>query len=1085
MNPLDMLNPNYNPAQAMFDSLQPEALRNLQAGQQQPSAIPLLQPQEEQSVLGSLSNAGMGALHYVGSALDKGFGGRAIRGVLGGHPEELASAIPFSDTLGLSDEKNRVSGEDLLKNAGVLGERDPDQGWLQARDLAGPAVEMALDPATYLTLGTGSALTEAGQAAKRAGTLADSAAGRIAAGQSGLVGLGLPFSKPSVILGTGATGQKIGGLIDQGVNKLAYSGPGRAFSRLFDSRVGDTASALGQTEARAASAQMPAALATARGRFLDVGNPLLAAGMMEPDTAADTGKALRAVLEGNALPLPNTMQGQTLEQAATTMRGHNADMLAAAQAQGRPINELAEGADKFAHRALTPMENPTKGYGRSGGANFPISVPGQKSRLDAFRDVPGGTNAINAASVDANISGPDRLILNAHDYIRDNYLGGTPGEEQELAALRSNPLAQPPDRVQVPDPNNPGKFISMPGTPSPEHLRLQELAGRSEKAQDWAEIMAGMDPKRAADNLPLFANHVLADFGKYAMDDARASVMTDARHNMLVAGANPAAGASTTAGDALEQLGLHRSTIVPGQANISGVNYLMEKLKAAGKLPANAVDMQGTRFSADAVADAGRYGNGFQVPDALRPVTNAIDSVTNLNKAWMSSFWPSTQARNLLTGAWQNMGEGLGIGDYAAADAMRQGKTVAGAAERYFPGKGLTDEAATAELQNLRFLHGGGALRGSPAEDAVGLGTHETPGDVTLPNSAQAAEKGLLATANPLNALPKDPKSLLDPRNLWDVRGVGGRTETGNSLIHYGQHTADAVDELNHTGAWLSALHQGYDPAAAMALATKAQYNYSNLSGFENQVMRRLMPWYNWSRQNIPYQVQHLMQHPGGLNAAAIKGTDDLRQKEGFVPDYIAEGTQVPVGKESGGTQRFLTDLGLPYEDLGDMASGGPNPLARQMEKYLGQLNPLIKAPLEYATGKQFYSDRDLADLHGLAPTGNSAVDTAVNQTVMNSPLQRLYGAYHTITDERKDLGSKALNLLSPAKITDVDMEKQRGIAARDQIDDALKGNPNVKHFDEMYVKKEDVQNLSPQDLSLMRLYKTLEAAAAKKAKGK
>lgn len=51
------------------------------------------------------------ALSYIGDAFDKP--GRAVRGLLGGRPEELLAAVPFSDSLGLTDHANRVSGQDL------------------------------------------------------------------------------------------------------------------------------------------------------------------------------------------------------------------------------------------------------------------------------------------------------------------------------------------------------------------------------------------------------------------------------------------------------------------------------------------------------------------------------------------------------------------------------------------------------------------------------------------------------------------------------------------------------------------------------------------------------------------------------------------------------------------------------------------------------------------------------------------------------------------------------------------------------------------------------------------------------------
>jgi hypothetical protein len=83
----------------------------------------------------------LNGLSYVGDSFDK-MGSRQLRGVLGGKPRELASFIPFSDRLGITDEKDIVSGRDLLHNAGLVDKSTSGFG----AGLAGAATEMALDP---------------------------------------------------------------------------------------------------------------------------------------------------------------------------------------------------------------------------------------------------------------------------------------------------------------------------------------------------------------------------------------------------------------------------------------------------------------------------------------------------------------------------------------------------------------------------------------------------------------------------------------------------------------------------------------------------------------------------------------------------------------------------------------------------------------------------------------------------------------------------------------------------------------------------------------------------------------------------
>jgi hypothetical protein len=87
----------------------------------QPAAVraemkaPFHSQEEEDSALRRLLGVGASGLAYVGGVLDKTFGGRAVRGLLGGNPRELLSVLPGSDTLGITKEEQRVSGEDLAK----------------------------------------------------------------------------------------------------------------------------------------------------------------------------------------------------------------------------------------------------------------------------------------------------------------------------------------------------------------------------------------------------------------------------------------------------------------------------------------------------------------------------------------------------------------------------------------------------------------------------------------------------------------------------------------------------------------------------------------------------------------------------------------------------------------------------------------------------------------------------------------------------------------------------------------------------------------------------------------------------------
>lgn len=87
-----------------------------------------------------MSNALMDAIGYVGDSLEKP--GRAVRGVLAGKGREALAAIPFSDSMGLTDEHERTSGRDLTDMYGLTDKHDHSFG----SSALGFGADMVTDP---------------------------------------------------------------------------------------------------------------------------------------------------------------------------------------------------------------------------------------------------------------------------------------------------------------------------------------------------------------------------------------------------------------------------------------------------------------------------------------------------------------------------------------------------------------------------------------------------------------------------------------------------------------------------------------------------------------------------------------------------------------------------------------------------------------------------------------------------------------------------------------------------------------------------------------------------------------------------
>lgn len=185
----------------------------------------------------------LAALGYLGDSLDKP--GRALRGVLGGRPQEALAAIPFSDTLGLTDPGERVSGSDLLSSAGL------QTGNELADALLGFGAEAALDPTAYLGVGLGARLgATAGRSLERAAVargpgytggavhlaaMADAGAGSFADDLARLAPAALSEIPPaSALVGKGAEGAAFRTPAGD-VVRLGYVSPGEAGRPVADS----------------------------------------------------------------------------------------------------------------------------------------------------------------------------------------------------------------------------------------------------------------------------------------------------------------------------------------------------------------------------------------------------------------------------------------------------------------------------------------------------------------------------------------------------------------------------------------------------------------------------------------------------------------------------------------------------------------------------------------------------------------------------------------------------------------------------------------------------------------------------------
>ncbi|MBA4019210.1 MAG: hypothetical protein C0483_18750 [Pirellula sp.] len=1070
-------------------------------------------PAEQDSLLRRIGSTALSGIGAVGNLLD--LPGSMVRDTISGHN-------PFDQLLSPFSGDNRQTGRDVLSTWGVTTPNDPTR-W-EAADFGGFGAEVALDPLTYFTLGL-SALGKGGRVAKNAGLLADLAkvAGkrvgarearltttlddllsprlgehvrdpfdavswakeaphetRRAAAQTaakalgiddlasvtnqplgGLFGIGLPFQAPASVHGSVDAARRLDSL----GRKLQFAkipgtdfSPVSALNRLFSAKAGDATSQVGQTnimpDAFNASTQ---ARADSRGKVFDLMSDLARHG----GEKADDARYMRRLYEGFE-------PGAAPELAAHADKYHAVmkPLVTRAKAIGMPAHELIDDAANYATRRLT-------GVARGGSGKKVVDVVDENfaSRLPFLKNLGEGTDTILQMRNDPAIE-----------------------------ALRGGPL----DALA-------GEIRTRYGAQVPESF-TDELGNPADQREALARWFQNMDDSVWESGI--FGNHPLVDASERIVNGHdRIGVAENILDNLdldtlkLAGETTRSAGQARTLKATLEGMGL-----VGGDAKEGALKAWLERRG----MP---VDDSTVKWAGDVAVpldlsdDLIRKMQAFKSPEAVNEfLSKIVDPLNNITKAGLTSAAPAFHVRNFVSGQWQNMQAGqFSLRALGEADKLARG----GAADvgdipiirQMLQQQGLanTPENATDMLRRLGYQHNLASPQqsvaavqgpnGAPAQFADMI--FESPGGVVAGRGTPYQLSDALTKLRGGNG------------TTWDLRkanargGFSGAAETTFAPLAAGEHVGSYVESLNRYTPFIENLRKGMSPseAAARVMATQVDYAGRNYTKFEKSVVQRVFPFYKFTAGMVPYTLRRLWEKPGGAIAQTIRAENRAGGNDASIPDYVSGTASIPLGQTADGSKRFFTGFGLPFEDALSFAGGG---VQGGLLEGASRLNPLLKAPLEWATGESFFQKgpqggRDLTDLDptigrilsnvselvdGKPTDGRSKpvdLPDGLEFLAGNSPLARLLSTARAATDPRKHDALGLMNLLSGFKVTDVSPASQDAMIRERST--ALMKELGAKSFARTYFPKDDVANMTPEQQAQAVRLQLLQNILADRAK--
>jgi hypothetical protein len=354
---------------------------------------------------------------------------------------------------------------------------------------------------------------------------------------------------------------------------------------------------------------------------------------------------------------------------------------------------------------------------------------------------------------------------------------------------------------------------------------------------------------------------------------------------------------------------------------------------------------KGFGFGYQAPADvvdviANMTAKGANTSEGMRSFLSMFDHVNNWMKGWLTSS-SGFQIRNVMGGMFNNW--------LADAEVIKSMRGMGNLLRKSYTTESKASLTAAERVQ-WDVINRLGIMRSGVFHEEFATGLEH-------------------ASLNPLAGIRNPDKAFLLPyttRKLgenvtepmlrgslaWDRLNkavTSGRIvlEDGTRIAGWDQVTAANADRVTQAVMDSSLADQ------ILADVSKYHFDYTDLSGFERNVAKRIIPFYTWTRKNVPLQLEAIFTDPGKaiLRYQTVArnlqlGTDE----ENIVPSYFGEQQMTRLPWTSGGQQMYGT-IDLPFKDLFRITDPG---------QMLANVNPLIKTPIEMWAGKQFFSDLPL-----------------------------------------------------------------------------------------------------------------------------
>lgn len=275
-----------------------------------------------------------------------------------------------------------------------------------------------------------------------------------------------------------------------------------------------------------------------------------------------------------------------------------------------------------------------------------------------------------------------------------------------------------------------------------------------------------------------------------------------------------------------------------------------------------------------------------------------------------------------------------------------------------------------------------------------------------------------------------------------------------NNLIKLNMKGNATVDSYSRLAMYLKAKE---DPSFLVNLGVDnpmdavryALFDPADLSYTEENVLKKLIPFYTFTKKNLVFQMENLAKHSSKYHRL-YKGIRGSWENSGIgwehLPDYQMNQMYIPIPSiDENGDYNYVR-VNLPFADAVEFAS---NPLQRLLSSF----TPAVRAPFELATNRQIFTGQPISEFDGqmnkqIPFLGNKAA-YALSQTGLDVPLR-------SITDLAGGLGNMFESLKAGQAPNPLDFTRGLNFTRQGNI----QSNINSEMYEDLQAVKDYVSKI-------------------------